>query len=233
MTTLEEIFKDAIDGKPFDELDPELADYMYDTGDLGTWIKHPLVYAPFYSPALHRLYNEQLRMKREALARAEEEKDWNSYIYLHERPYRVAAFQAIQHRIGDGTYWKLLGSIWRDSENIRENHEEWIGLISSPRARREEMMNDEDRKALEAMPLAFTIYQGHTDKRDDGYSWTTAPETAAWFANRFADMEKARPMVTTAVVAKRDVIAYMTDRNEFEILVSPEVLTAKKTRSVR
>lgn len=231
--TLEEIFADAIAGKGFDELDPDLLDHLIDTRDLGQWIKHPLVFAPFYNPALHRLYNEQLRMKREALARAEEEKDWNSYVYLHERPYRVNAFRSIQHRIGDGTYWKLLGSIWRDSENIRENHEEWVGLISSPRARREEMMSPEDREALLLMPLAFTIHQGHTDRRDDGYSWTTSPDTAAWFANRFADMEQARPMVTTAVVAKRDVIAYMTNRNEFEILVSPELVTAKQTRSVR
>lgn len=228
--TLEEIFADAIAGKPFDELDPELAEYMYDTGDLGTWIKHPLVFVPFYNPALHRLYNEQLRLKKEAIARAAEEKDWNSYIYLHERPYRLWAFKEVQHRLPDGTYWKLLGSIWRDSENIRENPDEWTGLLTAPRARREMMMSPEDQKALLEMPLAFAVYQGHTSDRDDGFSWTTERATADWFAKRFADLEGGRPMVATAVVAKRDVIAYMTNRNESEIIVDPARLTSVKRR---
>ena len=78
------------------------------------------------------------------------------------------------------------------------------------------------REALKAMGPVLSVWQGHTTDRDDGWSWTLDLEKAEWFARRFASMEGSEPVLTHGMVAKADVVAYFTRRNEEEILVAPE-----------
>jgi hypothetical protein len=85
-------------------------------------------------------------------------------------------------------------------------------------------MDEDERLALAKMPTEFTVYQGCTDERDDGWSWTTIEETARWFARRFADLEHANPVLRVARVKLNDVTAYFTRRNESEILIDPSLV---------
>jgi hypothetical protein len=48
-------------------------------------------------------------------------------------------------------------------------------------------------------------------------SWTTDPDTAAWFAHRFGH----RGEVFTTTLAKRKILAYFDDRSEREVLIDP------------
>lgn len=216
-----------------EELDPELADYLEEVGQFGPCIRHPLVYSMVHFPQQNAWVNNQLRGKKEAVARAEAEGEWHSYIFLHERPYRVGAFVDIMFQMTDEQYWHNLASIWMDSENIRQNPRVWQQLLRSKRGSREAIMDAEELAALEAMPGLIPVYQGHTLKRHDGWSWTTDKAKAEWFAQRFSDFESSPPMLTEGVVLKRSVIAYFTGRGESEIVAPRQAVKQRRVTELR
>ena len=205
-----------------DELDPELAAYLQEDDDGVAHLRHPLVYSIFHVPMLNRNVNRQLAWKRERLAMYREERDLHSIIDAHERPYRVDALLELAAEVTDCEWWELVAYTWTDSENIRECAHAWEFILRTDRAQHQCMMRDDEREAFAALPKLIAVYQGCTDQRDDGLSWTTDRAKAEWFANRFASMEKAEPVVRAAFVDKTDVLAYLTRRNESEILVAPE-----------
>jgi hypothetical protein len=216
---------DALYG-PFVELDPELARYQ-STSSIGLSIRHPLVYSVMHAPMLNRIVNVALAEKKRRLAEAEEAEDWHTYVFLHERPYRAQALAAIADRATDAYYWELLTRVWMDSENIPEEADLWAELLADERPGREHMMDDDERAALAALPDVVTVYQGHTTERDDGWSWTTRLATAAWFADRFADMEDDEAVVTTGTVRREHITAYLLGRNEYEVLVDPSFVSIR------
>lgn len=203
------------------ELDSELADHL-EEGPLGPMIRHPLLVALVYAPPLARLYNTQICTKREQILKSVEEGDIERVIWLHERPWRSEALSMWGHRLSDADYWRLVSEVWIDSENIVETAELWNTLLTSTRGERDAIMTEDERSRLAAMDTTLTIYQGHTDLRDDGWSWTLNRDTAVWFAERFAMMEGGRAMLSTAVVERGDVYAYFTRRGENEILISSD-----------
>jgi hypothetical protein len=211
-----------------EELDPELAEWVYDSDSLGPCIKHPLVFSMMHFPQQNAMVNAQLKGKKAAVTRAEAEGEWHSYIYLHERPHRVEAFINAASRMTDTQYWHNLASIWIDSENIRQNPRLWEQLLRSKRPERQSIMDDEERDALDAMPGLIPVYQGHTVRRHDGWSWTTDRAKAEWFAQRFSDFESSPPALTTGVVYKRLVIAYFTGRGESEIVADRRNVKERK-----
>ena len=83
--------------------------------------------------------------------------------------------------------------------------------------------------ALAALPEQVEIFQGHTHRRDDGWSWTTERAVAVWFAHRFALLEGARPRLSRAFVSRSNVTAYLLSRGESEVLVPPECVKERTT----
>ena len=212
----------------YEDLDPELQDYVNETETFGMGIRHPLVYSIMHFPQMNARANKQLASKKAALVEAEAEGDWHSYVYLHERPYRIMGFEAVAHRMTDAYYWELLGSIWCDSENIEQNPRLWENLLRSERPEREQIMQPQERETLRDLPASIPVYQGHTTRRHDGWSWTTNFDKAVWFARRFANIENSFPVVTAGKVKKSSVIAYFDRRGEFEIVAPRRCVTDRK-----
>jgi hypothetical protein len=212
------LFKGLIDEEPVD-LDPELQQYVRNSDVLGACIKHPLVYSMIHVPQFNGRMNKQLQAKKQAVAEALADQQWHSYVFLHERPWRIMAFKDIMEQMTDAQYWDLLGIIWTDSENIREAPQMWETLLRSKRPERNEIMTDDDQAALMAMDDVIPVYQGHTTRRHDGWSWTTNYDKAVWFAHRFALLENSKPALTSGMCSKADVIAYFANRGESEIVV--------------
>ena len=65
-----------------------------------------------------------------------------------------------------------------------------------------------------------------------GWSWTTDPDKAEWFARRFAVRGK-ECFVAEGTVSKQYVIAYFTGRNESEIVVDPRRVVVSTTRRIK
>lgn len=214
-----------------EELIQELRDAVSDDGTGLSFIRHKFIHG-LYIPVLDSFLNEQLRRKQAAAILARANKDWDTFVFLHERPYRAEAFEEIADDMSDDEYWSLLADVWIDSENIPEMRHIWDELLASPRSGRLSMMMDDERLEYDALPDTITVYQGHTEDRDDGWSWTTDPSIAQWFADRFANMEKSPGYVTTATVSKKDVHAFLTRRGESEILTDPETINIVSIDSV-
>lgn len=208
-----------------EELDPELGLYLEKTS-LGTAIKHPLLIQMFYNTAMNAFYNEQLRQKKKYVEESLVAKKWSSYIWLHERPYRIEKFMEIMDDLGDEEYWDLLGSIWSDSENLWQYKHVLKYLLNSPRPGREKMMTEREQNFFNSLPEQFTIYRGHQGKNRIGYSWTLSYFKAKWFAHRWKPKVCG---VLKATVAKKDVHAVLLGRNEFEVVASPKMLQNVKT----
>jgi hypothetical protein len=196
-----------------------------------TMIKHPYV-NQVYMPGREKLANQQYKYKVQAVARAEKEGEWHTYVYLHERPWRFDALVEIMDRMSDTQFWAMVSDVWQDSENIPENVIAWDALLRTDRPGREAMMDDDELAALAALPEVITIYQGHTDERDDGWSWTTDRKVAEWFARKFAVVEESEPWLTVATVNRTEVLAYLLGRRESEILVNPDDVEYQKTLPV-
>jgi hypothetical protein len=204
-------------------LDPELVPYVDEDGPFGAMLKHPLVF-DMTGVTFPGQANKQLRYKKAALAKAHERKDWNTVVYLHERPYRADALLALVRErgdeISDEDYWDLVGDVWVDSENIWQNEETWEELLGSDRPGREHMMDEEEQAALAALPDTLTVYRGcWAEVNEDGLSWTTDRAKAGWFAKRFADAHEQTPIVLVAEVDKANVVAHFLGRGESEVVV--------------
>ena len=159
--------------------------------------------------------NNVYNHKKEAIDEAIKEKNINSYLWLHERAYRV---ESIINALNDWwkpskkEYWELISFLWTDTENVYENKDYWEQLLFLEFSDSHLMMDEEDTKFFNELPSTITIYRGGVD--DKGYSWTLDKEKAEWFANRFNfDYE-----VFEKTINKSDVFAYLNDRNESEII---------------
>ncbi|MCZ8254664.1 MAG: hypothetical protein O9327_03130, partial [Polaromonas sp.] len=190
--------------------------------------RHPLVYSVPYSPIQNKMLNASYLAKREMLAAAQRDGNLDKFIGLHERPYRLNALITGARRIqdlSDEAYWRAVGFVWRDSENVHELWDTWRRVwVGGNRAAgvrgREHVMSRGDLDALQAMPEVFEVFHGEEHPNRIGMSWTLDHDVAKWFAKRF----QARGRVYKGRVRRADVIAYFTQRNEEEILVPGELV---------
>lgn len=197
------------------ELDSRLEEF-YSVQNGIPMIKHPLCFSIFHTEHMNHRMNQYLEYKLQAVEEALERKEYATYVFLHERPYRLQAFCDIERELTDEVYWDLLSDVWTDSENIWQNKIIWGYLLTSNRSKREFFMNEDERAEFEKLPQTLTIYRGYQPRKNKlGYSYTTSKEKATWFANRFhKDGE-----VHTLKVDKSRVFAFLTRRNESEILI--------------
>jgi len=204
------------------ELDPELAECLIETDFLGGMIKHKFV-NDVYLPQMNARYNEALALKHRMVAEAIAKHEWYTVIFLHERPWRLHALVEIADLVDDTMYWKLVGNVWVDSENIWQNLDEWDEVLSNPRPGREAMMDEEDLPEYAALPEFIRVYRGHGVWNQDGWSWTTDRVKAEWFARRLAQ-EGDEIFVTEGEVDRDDVIAFFASRGESEIVADPDLV---------
>jgi hypothetical protein len=205
---------------PQEELCSELQAF-YTEDELFPCVKHPLVFSVPHTPVVNAMLNKALQQKKEMLIRAIKKKNWMSYVVLHERPHRLDAlakmmglgfFEHIEENPAD--YWDMIRFIWTDSENIWQHLSSWKKLWTLNVPERYTLVDDlPDSKT-------FTIHRGaQEDLNEDGLSWTLDLERAQWFSNRFGHDEGG--IVITRTVQRREIIAYINDRSEQEVVVMP------------
>lgn len=209
-------------------LHEDLIEAIYTDGEV-KHLKHPLVFSIFYTPLMNANLNKQYEYKLEAIDRALKEENYNTFIWLHERPYRLYAFQEISYKLEDDEYWKLLSDIWTDTENMWQNLDEWVECLNEDReGQTENFMDETERKTLASLPEKVRIFRGTLEGNAPGLSWTLDRKRAEWFARRLARGNK--PVLISAWVRRDDIIAYLSARNEDEIIILPESAYNKRTK---
>jgi hypothetical protein len=199
------------------DLDPDLQPRVCTDDDVngnGMWISHHLIHG-FFTDAerANKLYRE----KKADLAEAVAKKNWEAYIWIHEKPYRVGALTRARRKgLVGKNYWKLVGAVWRDSENIHQNLRTWRRIWSAADLDRNAVMDKEDQEAFANLPDKLTIYRGTPYPRPPGMSWTLDREKAAWFANRFYLANGA--YLLTGTIQKDDAKAVFLSDGESEVV---------------
>lgn len=194
-------------------------------GGVFPMIHHPLIIDIPYSPAMNAVVNARYKMKLAKLEECRADREWHSYVFFHERPYRMDAMHEL---IGEGVLsdrekWELISAVWTDSENIWESLDVWRDLWNEGGYDRTYVMGDAELAALAQLPGQFQIWRGESRGRaGEGLSWTTDRDKAVWFAQRWKGSEGHRPRLMTGIVNKSDVLAYFLGRGESEIVTFPD-----------
>lgn len=206
------------------KLHPDLLPYL-SQGLFGIQLHHPLIIElwmhedDWHIDRINQIYKH----KQEAIKRYVEKKDWFGIIAIHERPYRLNAFINILENwsVNDKRYWRILGEIWTDSENIWQNKKTWQFLLTDNNRNlnlRSLMMSKQERSILSSLPDELIIYRGCKKHNTNGLSWTLSKDKATFFANRLKN-KKQISKVIKGTCMKSDVIAYFSCRNEEEIVI--------------
>lgn len=204
-----------------EELSKELKDAVITTyiqGRKKIKIEHPLVIGEL-GLLPNSFYNKQLINKKQLLKDFEQSGEYESYLYVIERPFRIWFFVKLmsQNKIEklSKQYWKILSSLWTDSENIFQNKELWKDLMKD-KTNSHYFMTDDDLNTFNSLDDSFIVYRGYTHWAD-GYSYTLDKDIAIWFSERYGGKGK----VIEKVVRKDDVFALTNSRKEKEIILLP------------
>lgn len=85
-------------------------------------------------------------------------------------------------------------------------------------------LSDVDKIFFENLPNIITVYRGiQSEEFSDGLSWTTDLKTAQFFANRFK-RKKLKGIVLVGEIQKSDILAYINNRSEHEIICDIELI---------
>jgi hypothetical protein len=191
---------------------PELQEYLQDGR-----VRHPLLYEDADPDDASRLNQRFLEKQRDAY-HAFEQKDWSTYVWLHERAYRLEALlECREQSLYGSEFWALAGEVWQDSENIYQYIDIWREIWGNPSRGLKQCMNNAERRALRKLPDKVEVWRGirHDDPDSiSGLSWTRDRDKAIWFAQRF----KGTPLLVEGVVKKTDVLAVFLGKQESEIV---------------
>lgn len=118
---------------------------------------------------------------------------------------------------------RLLGEWWSSCDNISEYSEELedleVFLDMGYYGTLKEMMTSEELAAWESLPEFVTIYRGCYEINKWGWSWSLSKDVAKSFPSYLRYCRPGdRPLLVTAKVAKKRIIAVKLDRGEQEII---------------
>jgi len=210
----------------YETLHPDLVPYLDEHPELEIILRHPLVYqVPLWSNgSANKIYEH----KKKEIKRVLLEKDYRTYVWLHERPHRLTAFEEISDELTDVNYWKLLSSIWTDTENSYADYKKWRSLFSSKRSSKHYLMDEKEDQLLRSLPDEVVIYRGcQKNLNENGLSWSLDKSTAEFFANRFnqkgiieffANRSNQKGIILEKKISKKDIIAVFTGRGEAEVI---------------
>ena len=139
-------------------------------------------------------------------------KDWLGAIFIVERPYRAQELCNLLPYMSSKEKWEAIKEVYIDSENPSINYDFWKLCFTLDDLKD---FYDESKKDLSD---TLKIYRGMSIKeyksKKRGFSWTLSKEKAEFFAHRF----KRNGVVEELDVNKNDVVCFLPDRKEQEVI---------------
>jgi hypothetical protein len=212
------------------QLHPDLQPYLKD-GEL----HHPLVHLEFNIPALYQRVNQLYEYKKRTISHPEPPNEWALYLpHLSESDRHI---QFITREIcrQDPEYFRIIGQIWTSFETLGQAScflEMMLGLEPFQRDRPlspnvVHMMTELERQKLAQLPDEFRVYRGHHPRLLNGMSWTIDRNIALQYAvGRYEDFP-----ISTGIVSKGSVIAFIDRWSESEIIVQTRLVRDIDTQS--
>lgn len=130
--------------------------------------------------------------------------------------YSVLDYLVRLHPHMDVAEWlTLVGEQWTRADNVWEHLEDLKYML--PRRTAKQMMSLAELSRLRALPGRVTIYRGCGEANTDGVCWSLDRAVAASFPT-LARYRASVPLLVTATVARKEVIALKLDREEEEVI---------------
>lgn len=146
------------------------------------------------------------------------DKDYQRLLFLIDKPFRFKFYEKFFNDISDNEKYEIFIDIYNSSEyGFDQLSREFIEKVFEYKP----ISQDDKGDNLSQLDDIITIYRGEgslSTPYTKTYSWTTDIDVARWFANRFDENGK----IYKGHVKKENVLEYVEDRGESEILVYPE-----------
>lgn len=211
-----------------EDLCQELQEYYEEMKGGWPCVRHPLLFNVPHFPQMNALLNYQLAYLKGRVEDLKKEKKFDQFIWMHQRPYRFEALQAIEDQIPRREFWPLFGSLWTDSENLWQQRLYLDAVLRTRDPLSRMMMRIQDRRRLAELPETLSVCRGHQRYNKEGFSWTLDIDRAKWFATRYGQ----KGSVTYGQVHKGNVVALLGNRGEDEVVCLPENVVNRRTKKV-
>lgn len=142
----------------------------------------------------------------------------NTIFYMIRKSYRLTFLKFTKQYLSRKDFSRLLSSAWINSENPNSDINVSLKTLISwyKYADKITLMNEKEYNFYLSLPDSFMIYRGISKSgKTKGLSQTIDLEKAKWFANRF----NRNGCVKTAIVNKKNVLAYFNSRDENEVVI--------------
>lgn len=176
-------------------------------------------------------FEKHIEYKLKSIAKADAERDWESIIFQHERPWRVDVLaDLVRHKLtGTDDLTPIIFATWIDTEWPHQSKSNWRLIFSSVTV---EQMNAQLDDAEKQARKAFigkrgvwpTIYRGvnlpaggNLTNYVQSFSWTSNKAKAKWFAHRLKGDHAAH--VAKASVPVDELVGPIQGRGEDEYLI--------------
>ena len=166
------------------------------------------------SPETRKRFIEQISSFIEA---ADEPGD---ILYLMSKKYQLLFLKVVLPYLSARDLGTCLADVWTTGINaLKKTDIVHLFKMSDP----ETLMDDDERKTLAGLPDIVEVYRGVKTcgmRSARGMSWTLDLDRARWFAGRF----DTKGYVFKATISKKDILAYLEDRQEAEAVVDTRKL---------
>jgi len=162
---------------------------------------------------------KDLEVAKEVYRKAFDKCESAMHVFLSiNKAYSGIFFKLIKDYLDIEDYTNILETIWTSMEypnaDVNVTKKEWINYWKKVDLTK--IYSYEDLKFLYNLPEEFYVYRGLMEgAKLEALSWTLRLDKAIWFAKRFDRHGK----VYKAKCHKKDILAYLSCRNEEEIVV--------------
>jgi hypothetical protein len=147
--------------------------------------------------------------------------DWNfvNDLLYYQLPI---LFKHFPDKMPGNIYWPALGYAYSMGAFDFDDREIIARLLKSSLPDRHMIMDDEEQKVYNKLPIEVTIYRGcSVAEIENGtfrFSWTIDKNIAYFFAKKRKREEKIETQVVELKVDKSKIIAYLDGRDEKEVI---------------
>ena len=140
------------------------------------------------------------------------------FFIIINKPYSGVFFKLVKDLLNIKDYTDMLETLWTimeyPNQDVNVTQKEWVSYWKKADTRY--IYSKEDKEILDALPDEFYVYRGLMERASlKALSWTLDLDKAIWFAKRWNNHGK----VYRGLCKKKDILAYLSCRNEEEIVV--------------
>jgi len=178
-------------------------------------------------PALDDDYIETFQVKKTLelnlglLQKCIKDNNYDEFFTRIDSRIKILMFKRLFGKIPDKDLYEIFIMIYTHTDyGFTEINQEYFSRIIKCKTEKQQQEIEQNLEKELNENGCVTVYRGAGSKSapvDEAYSWTTSINTAASFASRFLESGD----IYTGKIHIKDVVAYVNNRNEKEILALP------------